>query len=135
MALKMLHASTLKIFRKNKNKILGCIFWVLVYGITYVHWDSDRYWPTHWKFYERYNYSLIPTVFRDMYDKVGWIVSDVVWYLVDNGPRTLAVTVWFTGMWLLVCFLKFRSYSDTIKKCAVAAFLLFIFCWLCYCFW
>ena len=135
MALKMLHGSTLKMGGNHGKKVLCFIFWVVVYVITYLHWDSDRYWPIHWKFYERYNYSLIPTVFRDIYDKAGWMMSDVVWYLVDNGPRDLAVTVWFTGMWLLAFFLKFRSYSDTIKKCVVAAFFLFIFGWLCYCFW
>lgn len=138
MVLKMLLVSTLNV-RKYKNKILGLIFWLLVYGVTYVHWDSDSYWPIHWKFYERYNYSLIPTSFRDfydkVYDKVGWIVSDIVWYLVDNGPRDLAVSVWFTGVGLLVCFLKFTNYSNVTKNCVCVAFLLFIFGWLCYCFW
>lgn len=135
MALKMLFVSTLKMFRRHKNKILGSIFWLLVYGVTYIHWDSDRYRPTHWKFYERYNYSLIPLVLRDIYDKVGWVISDVFWYLVDNGPRDFAVTAWFVGVGLLLCFVKFTNFSVTTKNCVAVAFLFFIIGWLFYCFW
>ncbi|CAC9492731.1 hypothetical protein BPUTSESOX_1531 [uncultured Gammaproteobacteria bacterium] len=49
--------------------------------------------PPHLRFYERHNFFFIPTVFRDIYDKVEVQVLDEDWHLVDNGLGDLATTV------------------------------------------
>jgi hypothetical protein len=118
----------------RREKVLGCIFLILVCGVVYVHWASDKCWSIDWKFNERHIYLFICTVFRVVDDKVGRMVLDTFWYLVDKGPRDFVVIVLFTGVGLLGCFLKFTNYSETTKDFVAAAFFLSVLGWLCYCF-
>lgn len=134
MVLKMLFGH-FKMFRRNKSKIFNCLILLLVYGVTYVHWDSGCDTPTFRAFYERYNYSLIPLIVVDFGNKIGWMTSDVFWYLKEEGPKDSAVIVWFVGVAFVMCFALFTKYSGLVKNLVALAFVLSMLGWLCYCFW